>query len=158
MVHAMAHSRLLQQSLGLTQPTSSRAGNLLLLFSQLAPVSANRAPPGQPAAATLLSFYGPVRPHQPQRPAGRAKGGGGARDFPLSPTPSCCDSGAGNSVSLQLPETPSKHPLCHVPTPRIPTGGLLHTHWLMASSSQPTTDSSPPSCSHATQYRRPGST
>lgn len=46
-----------------------REENLLLLFSKLAwSLPTQPHPASQPTAASLLSFYGPVRHHQPQRP------------------------------------------------------------------------------------------
>lgn len=56
---AVAHSRLLLPGTDwVPWPPGRQRENLLLLFSQLARVSANRAPPSQ--AATLLSCYDPV--------------------------------------------------------------------------------------------------
>ena len=92
-----------------------REENLLLLlpgFTQPAQVSAHRAPPSQPAAALL---YSPFMAFVSQRPGRKSRRGHCA---PGSPPPSCWGSRTGSSVSPWLPESPPKHPLCHIPGPQ----------------------------------------
>lgn len=64
-----------------------REGNLLLLFSQLAWVSANRAPPSprQPHYCPSVTLLGPV--------CFRGQVGSAKGEFPHSPRPSWCDPG-----------------------------------------------------------------
>lgn len=131
-----------------------REENLLLLlpgFTQPAQVSAHRAPPSQPAAALL---YSPFMAFVSQRPGRKSRGGHCA---PGSPPPSCWGSRTGSSVSPWLPESPPKHPLCHIPGPQS-----LHERSLPSTPPWPTTDTPlppppSPSCSHATQHPRPAS-